>query len=64
MNVGFRMPLGMKDNRLIRAAAEEASVPVSVASLIRDRTLAAAAQGMCEADWAVIARTSFREAGL
>lgn len=62
--VGFRMPLGLKDNRLVLAAAEEASVPMPMASLIRDRMLAAMAQGMGEADWAAIARISFREAGL
>jgi 3-hydroxyisobutyrate dehydrogenase-like beta-hydroxyacid dehydrogenase len=64
MNVGFRMPLGMKDNRLVVAAAEEASVPMPMVSLIRDRMLAATAQGMSEADWAAIARISFKEAGL
>ncbi len=62
--VGFRMQLGMKDNRLVLAAAEEASVPLPMASLIRDRMLAATAQGMGEADWAAIARISFQEAGL
>ncbi|HKV06202.1 MAG TPA: NAD(P)-dependent oxidoreductase [Candidatus Acidoferrales bacterium] len=62
--VGFRMPLGLKDNRLVLAAAEEASVPMPIASLVRDRMLAAIAQGMGEADWAAIARISFREAGL
>jgi len=62
--VGFRMQLGMKDNRLVLAAAEEASVPLPMASLIRDRMLAATAQGMGEADWAAIARISFKEAGL
>jgi 3-hydroxyisobutyrate dehydrogenase-like beta-hydroxyacid dehydrogenase len=62
--VGFRLQLGMKDNRLVLAAAEEASVPMPMASLVRDRMLAATAQGMGEADWAAIARISFREAGL
>jgi 3-hydroxyisobutyrate dehydrogenase-like beta-hydroxyacid dehydrogenase len=62
--VGFSMQLGMKDNRLVLAAAEEAAVPMPMASLIRDRMLAATAQGMGEADWASIARISFREAGL
>ena len=62
--VGFRMPLGMKDNRLALEAAEAASVPMPIASLVRDRMLAATAQGMGEADWAAIARISFREAGL
>jgi 3-hydroxyisobutyrate dehydrogenase-like beta-hydroxyacid dehydrogenase len=62
--VGFRMELGMKDNRLVLAAAEEAVVPMPIASLIRDRMLAATAQGMADADWSAIARISFREAGL
>ena len=62
--VGFRMALGMKDNRLVLAAAEDAAVPLPLASLIRDRMLAATAQGMGDADWAAIARISFQEAGL
>ena len=62
--VGFRMALGMKDNRLVLAAAEAAAVPLPLASLIRDRMLTATAQGMGDADWASIARISFREAGL
>ena len=62
--VGFRMGLGMKDNRLVLAAAEDAAVPLPLASLIRDRMLAATAQGMGEADWASIARICFKEAGL
>ena len=56
------MGLGMKDNRLVLAAAEDAAVPL--ASLTRDRMLAATAQGMGDADWAAIARISFKEAGL
>jgi len=62
--VGFSMALGMKDNRLVLAAAEDAAVPLPMASLIRDRMLTATAQGMGEADWAAIARISFQEAGL
>ena len=62
--VGFRMALGMKDNRLVLAAAEDVAVPLPLASLIRDRMLAATAQGMADADWSAIARLSFKEAGL
>ena len=61
---GFKVPLGMKDNRLLLAAAEEASVPMPVASLVRDRFLAAMAEGLAEADWSSIAKISAREAGL
>ena len=62
--VGFKLPLGFKDNRLFLAAAEEAEVPVPIASLVHDRFLAALAQGLGEADWAAIARMSFQDAGL
>jgi 3-hydroxyisobutyrate dehydrogenase-like beta-hydroxyacid dehydrogenase len=62
--VGFSLPLGFKDNRLLLAAAEEAQVPVPMASLVHDRFLAALAQGLGEADWAAIARISFQAAGL
>ena len=58
------MPLGLKDNRLLMAAAEDAAVPMPMASLIHDRFLAAMAQGMSESDWAAIARLTFKSAGL
>jgi 3-hydroxyisobutyrate dehydrogenase-like beta-hydroxyacid dehydrogenase len=61
---GFKVPLGLKDNRLLLAAAEEAAVPMPVASLVRDRFLAAMAEGLQESDWSSIARISAREAGL
>ncbi len=61
---GFRLPLGLKDNRLLIAAAEEAVVPMPMASLVHDRFVAALAQGLGEADWAAIARVAFRSAGL
>ncbi len=61
---GFKLPLGLKDNRLLLAAAERAEVPKPMASLVRDRFIAALAQGMGEADWAAIAHISFRGAGL
>jgi 3-hydroxyisobutyrate dehydrogenase-like beta-hydroxyacid dehydrogenase len=61
---GFKVPLGLKDNRLLLAAAEEAAVPMPMASLVRDRFLAAMAQGLGELDWASIARISAGDAGL
>jgi 3-hydroxyisobutyrate dehydrogenase-like beta-hydroxyacid dehydrogenase len=61
---GFKLPLGLKDNRLLLAAAEEAAVPMPMASLVRDRFLAAMAQGMSELDWSSIARISANDAGL
>jgi 3-hydroxyisobutyrate dehydrogenase-like beta-hydroxyacid dehydrogenase len=61
---GFKLPLGLKDNRLILALAEEAAAPMPMASLIHDRFLAAMAQGLSDEDWSAIARISFRNAGL
>ena len=61
---GFKLPLGFKDNRLLLAAAEEARVPMPMASLIRDRFVAALARGLGESDWAAIARLSYQDAGL
>jgi 3-hydroxyisobutyrate dehydrogenase-like beta-hydroxyacid dehydrogenase len=63
-SVGFKLPLGLKDNRLVIAAAEQAGVPMPLASLIHDRFVAAIAAGLGEADWAAIARVSYNEAGL
>ena len=62
--VGFKLPLGLKDNRLVLAAAEEKAVPMPMASLIRDRFIAAIAQGLTESDWSAISSIAFREAGL
>src|SRR5262249_29637963 len=61
---GFKLPLGMKDNRLLLQAAEQVAVAMPLASLVRDRFLAALSMGLSEADWAAIARVSFKEAGL
>jgi len=61
---GFKLPLGLKDNRLLLAAAEEATVPMPMASLVHDRFVAALARGLGESDWAAIARLSYENAGL
>jgi 3-hydroxyisobutyrate dehydrogenase-like beta-hydroxyacid dehydrogenase len=61
---GFKLPLGLKDNRLLLAAAEEVAVPMPIASLVHDRFVAALAQGLGEADWSAIARLSYQNAGL
>jgi 3-hydroxyisobutyrate dehydrogenase-like beta-hydroxyacid dehydrogenase len=61
---GFKLPLGFKDNRLLLAAAEEASVPMPMASLMHDRFVAALAQGLEDADWSAVARVVFKDAGL
>jgi len=62
--VGFKLKLGAKDNRLVLSAAEEASVPMPIASLVRDQFLAAMAQGMAEDDWAAVSKVVYKNAGL
>jgi 3-hydroxyisobutyrate dehydrogenase-like beta-hydroxyacid dehydrogenase len=62
--VGFKLPLGLKDNRLVLELGEQTAVPLPMASLIRDRFLTAIAQGLSESDWSAISRISFRNAGL
>jgi len=61
---GFKLPLGLKDNRLLLAAAEENAVPMPMASLVRDRFLTALGQGMGELDWSAISKLSAKDAGL
>jgi 3-hydroxyisobutyrate dehydrogenase-like beta-hydroxyacid dehydrogenase len=61
---GFALPLGIKDNRLLLEAAERLAVPLPLASLIRDRMLAALARGYGDQDWSVFARITAEEAGL
>ena len=62
--VGFKVPLGYKDVRLVLAAAEAASVPMPLASLLRDHFIILMAQGKQNADWATIARLAADHAGL
>ncbi|MHB8653440.1 MAG: NAD(P)-dependent oxidoreductase [Terriglobia bacterium] len=62
--VGFKVPLGLKDLRLVLAAAEAASVPMPLASLVRDHFITLMAQGKQDEDWATIARLGAENAGL
>ena len=61
---GFKLPLGLKDNRLVLAAAEEKSVPMPIATLVGNNFLTAIAQGLSESDWSAVARVTYRNAGL
>lgn len=61
---GFAAPLGQKDIRLVLAAAEEARVPMPLASLLRDRFLALLAQGGDALDWSAIARLAAKDAAV
>jgi 3-hydroxyisobutyrate dehydrogenase-like beta-hydroxyacid dehydrogenase len=61
---GFALRLGLKDLRLVLAAAEEAAVPMPVASVIRDRFLSGVARGKGDMDWAALAKVVAEDAGL
>ncbi|HYB37887.1 MAG TPA: NAD(P)-dependent oxidoreductase [Mycobacterium sp.] len=60
---GFAATLGLKDLRLVLAAAEELQVPLPVASLLRDRFLTLLANGDGHLDWSAIATLAGRDAG-
>jgi 3-hydroxyisobutyrate dehydrogenase-like beta-hydroxyacid dehydrogenase len=61
---GFKMSLALKDIRLALAAADANTVPMPVASLVRDHFLEGIAQGEGDADWTGLARICARNAGL
>jgi len=60
---GFAAPLGLKDNRLVIAAAETLRVPLPLASLIHDRFLALLARGGESLDWSAISTLAAEDAG-
>ena len=61
---GFRLRHGLKDAKLALQAGEDVAAPLPIASLARDRYLAAMAQGWGDLDWAALARVSALAAGL
>lgn len=61
---GFAATLGLKDVRLVLAAAEELAVPLPLASLLRDRFLTLLANGGGHLDWSAIATLAGRDAGV
>jgi 3-hydroxyisobutyrate dehydrogenase-like beta-hydroxyacid dehydrogenase len=60
---GFTLDGGTKDVTLILQAAAEVHAPLSYASVVRDKCLAAQARGMGEMDWSVMTETSRFDAG-
>lgn len=61
---GFRLRLGLKDVRLALKVADDAHVPMPLASLLHDQMLALVANGEAELDWSSFARLAADRAGL
>ena len=61
---GFKLPLGLKDVRLVMAAADSLNVPMPVASLVRDQFISALARGYENKDWSAVTLVSAEAAGL
>jgi 3-hydroxyisobutyrate dehydrogenase-like beta-hydroxyacid dehydrogenase len=60
---GFALRLGLKDLRLVLASADEAAVPMPVASVIRDHFLSGVARGWGDLDWSALAKVVASDAG-
>ena len=60
---GFKLELGMKDVRLVRDAAESATVPMPLADLLHARLLTSLAKGRGQLDWTAIEMVSAEDAG-
>jgi 3-hydroxyisobutyrate dehydrogenase-like beta-hydroxyacid dehydrogenase len=61
---GFRLALGLKDVRLVLAAADQATVPMPLASLLRDHLLSGMARGKGDLDWTALAQVIAENAGV
>jgi 3-hydroxyisobutyrate dehydrogenase-like beta-hydroxyacid dehydrogenase len=61
---GAKVTLAAKDTRLLLEAGEQLAAPLPFASIVRDRLLAAVAQGEQDKDFAIIGRHAARDAGL
>jgi 3-hydroxyisobutyrate dehydrogenase-like beta-hydroxyacid dehydrogenase len=62
--VGFALPLGLKDVRLVLQAADARAVPMPIASVLRDRFLTALARGHEHSDWSIVGQIAAEDAGL
>lgn len=63
-DVGFALPLGLKDVRLVLQAADAQRVPMPIASVLHGRFLTALARGHERSDWSVIGQIAAEDAGL
>jgi 3-hydroxyisobutyrate dehydrogenase-like beta-hydroxyacid dehydrogenase len=60
----FKLPLGLKDIRLMYEAADQLSAPMPFASVIHDNFLSAIANGHGDLDWSALALVAEERAGV
>lgn len=63
-NVGFALPLGLKDLELVRDTAARSLVPMPFAAIVRDRLIASLAKNRGHLDWTGFALEVGETAGL
>jgi len=61
---GFKLALGLKDISLALEAAGAVSVPMPIASVVRDRFLTGIARGYQDLDWAALGKVCADDAGI
>jgi 3-hydroxyisobutyrate dehydrogenase-like beta-hydroxyacid dehydrogenase len=61
---GFPLRMGLKDLRLVLAAAAQTQTPMPLAKLLHDHALDAINRGWGELDWSALAKVSADNAGL
>jgi 3-hydroxyisobutyrate dehydrogenase-like beta-hydroxyacid dehydrogenase len=61
---GFRLALGLKDIQLALQTGASSSVPMPIASVLRDRGLESVAKGRADMDWTAVALAVAEDAGL
>lgn len=61
---GFKLPLGLKDVSLALDAAKSLTVPLPMASLVRDHMISGLATGHADLDWSVLGKLAAKNAGL
>lgn len=61
---GFKVPLGLKDARLVLAAADGVAAPMPIANIVRDHLMSSLARGRKDWDWSSLAYVVAENAGL
>jgi 3-hydroxyisobutyrate dehydrogenase-like beta-hydroxyacid dehydrogenase len=60
---GFRLPLGLKDIRLVQDTAAQVNLPMPLADLLRNRLMESVSRGRSELDWTALELSIANAAG-